>query len=124
MPTERDKYGMDYQDRAQLMAAQHNRCAICDRRFTASRRPQCDHHHRSGRVRGFICLSCNKRLGELHEDMFWLSSALDYLANPVAFSYGDWRTDDAPPEASDARSTPSETSVPQRTDAGDSALQR
>ena len=67
-----------------LLHAQRGVCAICGKRFRPGRPPQRDHDHRTGAVRGLLCVYCNRTLGTLHEDRAWLRSAVDYLDNGQA----------------------------------------
>lgn len=63
------RYGLSVADYDRMLTAQKGRCAICDRKkLTArSRRLAVDHCHKSGRVRGLLCLACNSALGLLSE---------------------------------------------------------
>lgn len=83
-----DKYGLTKEDRANLLAFQDNRCAICRRRFTRRRVPHTDHDHRTFRTRGLLCLNCNRLLGLLHDDAEWLENAANFLHNPPASQIG------------------------------------
>jgi len=49
-----------------LFAKQGGRCAIC--RKWPTKKPLCvDHDHKTGKVRGLLCASCNIRLGHWHD---------------------------------------------------------
>jgi hypothetical protein len=50
--------------RAQFLARQKGRCAICTDPFHQYACAHAlDHDHRTGKVRGLLCPSCNRRLG-------------------------------------------------------------
>jgi RNA polymerase subunit RPABC4/transcription elongation factor Spt4 len=77
-----------------LFVAQAGRCAICrchqteqkTPRWGVKRRLDVDHSHKTGRVRGLLCATCNRTLGRL-ENNGWLTPALAYLGlrvGPIA----------------------------------------
>lgn len=70
-------YGISVTDYGALFKTQRGRCAICR---AARNRPRLsvDHDHKTGRVRGLLCYSCNIRLGQLETK--WHGLALAYLA--------------------------------------------
>ncbi len=77
----------------QLLAEQDGRCAICRLATGATKRLAVDHDHRTGEIRGLLCMTCNRMLGHLRDDpkAFW--RAAEYLMNPPsrrAFSK-EWR---------------------------------
>lgn len=78
------RFGMTIEDWRALMAAQDERCAICKRKFTASRPPANDHNHRTGWMRGLLCSPCNSTLGYMHDDAEWFYNAWAYLESPPA----------------------------------------
>ena len=68
--------GFSYPDYLLLLAQQNGGCRIC-RRVTLPL--HVDHSHASGRVRGLLCGSCNRALGQFQEDPVRLTAALGYL---------------------------------------------
>lgn len=72
------KYGMSPEDYARLLSLQGGQCAICQR----STKLVIDHCHKSKKVRGLLCNSCNGALGHV-EKVVWLSSAIRYLQAQV-----------------------------------------
>jgi hypothetical protein len=70
----------DYQA---MLIKQHGTCAICSKP-TGKRRLDIDHDHDTGKVRGLLCLNCNRAIGLFNEDPHRLVSAIEYLtdANP------------------------------------------
>lgn len=60
-----------------LVKAQDGLCAIC-RAVTAEL--DVDHCHKSGKVRGLLCNSCNVGIGHLRDSIEILQSAIAYLS--------------------------------------------
>lgn len=54
-------YGLPRDQYEAILKLQDGRCAICRRRFV-SKRPNVDHDHTSGAVRGLLCDRCNNEL--------------------------------------------------------------
>lgn len=51
-----------------LFEKQKNRCAICDRHSSEFKKSLAvDHDHKTGRVRGLLCFSCNRYLVQMFE---------------------------------------------------------
>jgi hypothetical protein len=73
------RYGITADEADVLMAQQGNRCAICMDSFEDVI-PHVDHCHKTGRVRGILCSSCNQGLGNFKDDYTRLQWAADYLA--------------------------------------------
>lgn len=93
------QYGLTTEEWGAVLSSQDNRCAICPRRFTESRRPCVDHNHRTGEVRGALCHRCNRLLGQVNEDDLLLERAALYLQHPPTRDLWDTprRGPDAPP---------------------------
>jgi hypothetical protein len=71
------KYGITEEQFDALLATQDGRCAVCRREFT--RRPNIDHDHSSGRIRGLLDGACNRAIGQMQDDPALLRAAADYL---------------------------------------------
>jgi hypothetical protein len=70
--------GMTADEYVALSASQNDRCAICFKSRGA--RPfSIDHDHRTGRVRGLLCSTCNTGLGMFRDDVRILQYAIEYL---------------------------------------------
>lgn len=93
------KYGLTQNDWLALYNAQGGRCPLCKKPFTRRRPSAVDHEHRTGEVRGLLCLPCNHALGFLHEDKNWFGAAAAYLDIPPSIRVFDAprRHIDAPP---------------------------
>lgn len=61
------KYGMTVDGYAVMLEVQGGRCAICRRLPREGQALRVDHDHRTGRVRGLLCFTCNAALGQLHD---------------------------------------------------------
>ena len=78
-------YGLTPEQFDQLLKAQNNACAICERPFVGIRRgkgqnPPCvDHCHATERVRGLLCGHCNTALGQMDDNPERLQRAIEYL---------------------------------------------
>lgn len=79
------RYGLTLARYVAMLFEQHNRCKLCDRLFDERRhatKPQVDHEHGAQRVRGLLCMACNKRLGftlESSDWVTWYARAVEYL---------------------------------------------
>jgi hypothetical protein len=67
-----------------ILSSQGGRCAICRVASPATtdsrRRMFCvDHCHATGKVRGLLCINCNRGLGLLGDDVEAIRRALAYL---------------------------------------------
>jgi hypothetical protein len=71
-----DKYGITVEQYGYLLEAQEGKCAVCGDEM----RPPCvDHCHRSGKVRGLLCSSCNLGIGKLKDSSDVLAKAAAYV---------------------------------------------
>jgi hypothetical protein len=73
-------YGVSDQQFKALLKKQCGLCAICGKPFGDSS-PCVDHCHRTQKVRGLLCSSCNKGLGFFLDNPTILSLAIIYLLN-------------------------------------------
>ncbi len=80
----KDRYGISLDQYNQLLEAQAGRCAIC-RNQPKTRALHVDHDHKSGKIRGLLCMNCNRRLlSAAYDSPFRLFNAGLYLLNPPA----------------------------------------
>lgn len=54
-------------------------CMICKKQLLASKDRHVDHDHRTNRVRGVLCFTCNKGIGQFKDDPSLLQLAIEYL---------------------------------------------
>lgn len=59
-----------------LLIKQENKCAICNDEM---KKPQLDHDHTTGHIRGLLCHNCNIGLGLFKDSKKLLQTAMDYL---------------------------------------------
>lgn len=73
-------YGMSEEQYSTLEKEQNYGCAICDskpKKYLAV-----DHNHKTNKIRGLLCSTCNNGLGCFKDDPIKLQKALNYLINP------------------------------------------
>jgi len=80
--TERDrhnhyirKYGLSGEDVEKLKSLQNSQCAICKLKKPL----EVDHCHSSKKVRGMLCSSCNRGLGQFRDRADIMQSAIHYI---------------------------------------------
>jgi hypothetical protein len=78
-------FGITFDDYTQMLCNQKQKCAICNKKETSlnnTRTRACtlsvDHNHKTGKVRGLLCKSCNYKLNVI-EDTVFLKKAIKYL---------------------------------------------
>lgn len=75
-------YRITLKDYNKLLINQNNKCFICggvDDKKTLS----VDHDHRTGKVRGLLCIRCNRLLGYARDNPTILHSAELYLLSRI-----------------------------------------
>lgn len=82
----RSKYNLSLEEYQALLDKQNGVCAICKTTNWGTRNgkaiaPSVDHCHKTGKVRGILCLRCNKSIGAFGDDIALLEVALTYLRN-------------------------------------------
>jgi len=70
------KYNMTVEEHAALLIKQEGRCAICR---GVLEQTNVDHNHKTGKVRGILCPSCNMALGLFQDSSAVLNAAKEYL---------------------------------------------
>lgn len=62
----RSSYGVDTDAVELMLAMQNGRCLLCDRKLTIdsgiATSPHVDHDHKTGRLRGLLCVPCNFKI--------------------------------------------------------------
>lgn len=80
------RYGITPEQYSELFHEQNGRCSICGNEETARhnrskeiQKLAVDHCHTTGKVRGLLCMDCNRGLGKFHDDPERLQKAIEYL---------------------------------------------
>ncbi len=74
------RYGITYEDYNKLFNKQNGLCAGCYRHQAQfKRRLNVDHDHKTGKVRGLLCMKCNTLLGFVEDDPQILQRLQEYL---------------------------------------------
>jgi hypothetical protein len=75
-------YGITLKQFEEMSIAQDHKCAICQ--FPASemfhKKLNVDHCHKTGKVRGLLCASCNSLLGRIGDDVVGVMRVVRYLS--------------------------------------------
>ena len=74
------RYGITLQQKSQMFKDQDGKCAICPRLFKSVSGASVDHCHKTGKVRGLLCKSCNAYLGSVKDDPETIAKAANYVA--------------------------------------------
>jgi hypothetical protein len=69
-------YDVSFAEIQGIIYKQKNKCAICENILI---KPQVDHCHITGKVRGVLCPNCNTAIGKLHDNTTLLERAIKYL---------------------------------------------
>lgn len=70
------KYGLTYEEYEDMLKKQEGRCLICNEISSL----HVDHCHRTNKVRGLLCISCNGGLGMFKDNKQSLAKAIEYLS--------------------------------------------
>lgn len=80
------KYNLTLQEFERLFLKQKGKCKTCQKRikkFSTSKKKQdgavVDHCHRTGRIRGLLCHTCNRAIGLLNDDIKLVARIIRYL---------------------------------------------
>lgn len=76
-------YGLELEDYDRMLLDQNGKCAICGTSSPSGKynRFYIDHCHRTGKVRGLLCNTCNFALGAFKDSVENLQNAIKYLIN-------------------------------------------
>lgn len=78
-------YGLTLDEYRRLLAAQGGGCRVCGRQPKPGRKSLAvDHDHATGKVRGLLCVICNRAIGQLGDCPVRLRKAADYLEGKLA----------------------------------------
>ena len=79
------KFGISLAQYDEMLLAQGGKCGICGTAEPAGRQGffgpvfHVDHCHRTGKIRGLLCASCNPALGAFGDSVERLTAAIAYL---------------------------------------------
>ena len=77
------KYNISIEEYDELLREQKDCCVICGvHQSKLRKRLAVDHRHSDGKVRGLLCIKCNRLLGELSVDEFGfdlINSIIKYI---------------------------------------------
>lgn len=80
--TIRKRYGITLEQWDELFQKQEGKCRICEiHRDNSAKDLAVDHCHDTGKVRGLLCVRCNRAIGLLNDDPVLLRKAVKYLEN-------------------------------------------
>jgi hypothetical protein len=74
-------YGLSIEELNKKLENQNDCCAICNRPFNGSSNFCIDHNHKTMKIRGILCKSCNTLLGIIKDDVNNLIPVYKYLSN-------------------------------------------
>jgi hypothetical protein len=74
----RTKFKITLENYLEMLKNQGGACAICDRKVD-DRRMAVDHDHKTGKIRGLLCIGCNFILGSAKDSVPVLEAAIGYL---------------------------------------------
>lgn len=57
------KFGITQERYDEILIEQHGKCALCDQTCVTGAALAVDHDHKTGAIRGLLCLKCNVGLG-------------------------------------------------------------
>lgn len=79
-------YGITEAQYNQILKKQKGSCYVCERTPEELGKNLCvDHNHKTGEIRGLLCLYCNHRLVGRHTDPDLLQKVVDYLRQGTGF---------------------------------------
>lgn len=78
--TIKKRYGIDLAQWQTMFDAQDGKCIICGtHQFELKKELAVDHCHTTGKVRGLLCIRCNRAIGLFRDSPDLLDKALKYL---------------------------------------------
>lgn len=74
------KFGITNSDYQIMLSSQLGNCAICGMHTQeGSQILSVDHDHKTNKVRGLLCKSCNQGIGFLRDDIYIMQKAIEYI---------------------------------------------
>ena len=74
-------YGLTISDYEKMLESQNGVCACCHAPCDSKNSLAVDHDHKTGAVRGLLCVRCNRAIGLVKENTQTLLNLVDYLQN-------------------------------------------
>jgi len=74
-------YGLSLEEYNKILDKQGGVCAICLNPCTSGKNLGVDHCHKTNKIRGLLCQSCNTGLGKFRDNRKLLNKAISYLWN-------------------------------------------
>jgi|SRR5579859_843078 len=75
------RYGITLAQKELLLQEQGNKCAICLCNIESTTKCAVDHDHTTKRIRGILCIGCNRSMGRLGDSYEKLERVAMYLAS-------------------------------------------
>lgn len=72
-------YNITVEQFENMYSSQNGVCKICKRICPSGRRLSVDHDHDTGKIRGLLCMKCNKGLGSFEDNVENMKIAIEYL---------------------------------------------
>lgn len=73
-------HGITIEQYNQMFVNQNGLCAICKEHPAEGTRLSVDHDHKTGKIRGLLCIRCNAGLGHFKDEISLLLNAIKYLS--------------------------------------------
>lgn len=73
------RYGITLEQYEEMYDNQKGVCKICKNTCSSRQCLSVDHCHKTGKVRGLLCVKCNTALGMLNDDVHKFKTAIEYL---------------------------------------------
>jgi Autographiviridae endonuclease VII len=82
------RFGLSVEEYEEMLRWQSHRCAICGRAqpknpVYTDKSLAVDHDHKTGKIRGLLCMNCNMGIGRFKDDPELLMAACAYLLSGV-----------------------------------------
>ena len=75
----KETYGLTLKEYDNLLEKQGGVCKICGKLNVSGQRLSVDHSHKTGKVRGLLCINCNLALGYLQDNSELAMKVVLYL---------------------------------------------
>ena len=74
-------YSLSQEVYQEMFNRQEGKCAICGKPFDENNVVHIDHNHKTGKVRGLLCMMCNCGIGHFNDNKELLLKAIEYLGS-------------------------------------------